>query len=227
MKQLLLDLALPTPWTFEEFVPGENAEALHFVAMMTREPLPEYAIYLWGDKGAGKTHLLRAAIKATQKNGHTAQYLDCACDSIVYPLPGCDLLAIDNVMLLNDSQQIVIFDHYNTMKEQGRNLLFAGDLPPMLLPLRPDLTTRLGWGLVYELKGLSDEDKRLALQTRAQHLGFILTDEQTAYLLRHASRDMPSLMTVLTVLDQLALAKHRQITLPLLKDALQEGNLCA
>jgi DnaA family protein len=220
MKQLILDLALPAPWTLDNFICGQNAEALHFVAAIAYGPLPDTSLYLWGGSGAGKTHILKAATRASEQQGRPAYYLDCQQHPVPDDLTHYALLALDNIEHSTRENQITLFDLYNTYKEEGRNFLAAGAYPPMLLPLRQDLSTRLGWGLVYELKLLSDTDKFTALKLRAQHLGFVLSDELVQYLLHHATRDLPSLMQVLTQLDQLALTQHRSITLPLLKEVL-------
>ena len=216
MKQLILDLALPVPWTLDNFICGQNAEALHFVAMIASMPLSDISLCLWGGAGVGKTHILKAATNASEHQGRSAYYLDCQHNAIPDNLNDYALLAVDNIECLNSDNQIVMFDFYNTFKEDGRNFLAAGNASPMRLPLRKDLATRLGWGLVYELKPLSDIDKFLAIQQRAQHLGCILSDDLIHYLLRHATRDLPFLMRVLTQLDHVALMLHRHITLPFL-----------
>ena len=91
----------------------------------------------------------------------------------------------------------------------------------MLLPLRDDLTTRLGWGLVYQLKTLSDADKAAALQRYARRLGFELGEELVDYLMRHAERDLPSLYRKIANLNALSLSKQRPVTLSLLREALK------
>ena len=72
---------------------------------------------------------------------------------------------------------------------------------PLHLKLRDDLRTRLGWGLVYQVHVLSDEEKAQALVQHAHSRGFVLPSEVTQYLLRHGRRDLPSLMAVLDALD--------------------------
>lgn len=221
MKQQILDLALPEPWTLQNFIFGQNEELLHQIAVAAYGPLPETSLYLWSMSGAGKTHILKAATLASNQQGRAAYYLDIKTNPLPDNLADYQLLAIDNISALNENDQIRIFDLYNTYKESGNNFLVAGEMPPMLLPLRRDLSSRLGWGLVYELKTLSDTDKYSALQQRAQHLGFALSEEVTQYLLRHTARDLASLMQILAKLDELALTQHRHITLPLLREVLQ------
>lgn len=221
MQQLILDLALPAPWTLQNFICGQNEELLHHIAAIAYGPFFASSLYLWGSTATGKSHILKATTHASNQQGHPAYYVD---GQSVLPaaLEDYALLAIDNIHCLNESDQIRAFDLYNTYRESGRNFLAAGNTSPAFLPLRKDLSTRLGWGLVYELKPLSDTDKFSALQQRAQHLGFTLSDEVTQYLLRHTDRDLPSLMLLLTKLDELALTQHRHITIPLLKEILQK-----
>jgi DnaA family protein len=92
---------------------------------------------------------------------------------------------------------------------------------PARLQLRPDLLTRLGWGLVFQVHVLSDDDKRVALKRHAAARAFDLRDEIVEYLLRHLKRDLPSLMAVLDALDRYSLETKRPITLPLLRQLLQ------
>jgi len=84
------------------------------------------------------------------------------------------------------------------------------------------LRTRLGWGLVYEALPLADEEKPEALATYARQRGFDLSAEVIDYLLSHGRRDMPSLLAALAELDRLSLASKRAVTVPLLKQWLQQ-----
>ncbi len=86
-----------------------------------------------------------------------------------------------------------MFTLFNGLRERGGHLLVASRLPLAALPLREDLRTRLGWGLVYELTPLADADKPAALAAYAQARGFRLADEVIGYLLAHGRRDMGAL----------------------------------
>ena len=65
------------------------------------------------------------------------------------------------------------------------------------LKLRADLKTRLAAGLIYQVHGLNDAEKAAALRGHADARGFRLSQEVADYLLRHAERDMPSLLALL------------------------------
>jgi DnaA family protein len=150
-------------------------------------------LYLWGAPGTGKTHLLSSVT---------------------------DLLSVDDVQNLNAAAQAELFDAYNQAKFDGSQLVVTGDRPPRLLPLREDLRTRLGAGLVYELQPLSDAEKRQALLAAAQARSMPLNHDLLDYVLTHLSRDMRSLMALLNALDHYSLANKRLVTVPLLKEIL-------
>jgi DnaA family protein len=131
--------------------------------------------------------------------------------------------AVDDVEQLDEAAQIALFNLYNQMRDSGGMLLVSGKESPLHLKLRDDLRTRLGWGLVYQVHVLSDEEKAQALVQHAHSRGFVLPSEVTQYLLRHGRRDLPSLMAVLDALDVHSLSLHRAPSVPLLKEVMQQG----
>ena len=92
------------------------------------------------------------------------------------------------------------------------------------MPIREDLRTRLGWGLVYQVHGLSDEEKIDALSKSALARGLSLSPGVLPYLLTHFRRDMQSLSAMLDALDRYSLETQRPITMPLLRELLQLGD---
>jgi DnaA family protein len=106
------------------------------------------------------------------------------------------------------------------MRDNGGILLVSGKKSPLHLKLRDDLRTRLGWGLVYQVHVLNDDEKAQALSQHAKAKGFELPHEVTQYLLRHGRRDLPSLMAVLDMLDEYSLRLHRAPSVLLLKEVM-------
>jgi DnaA family protein len=100
--------------------------------------------------------------------------------------------------------------------------LAAGRLPPVDLPLRDDLRTRLGWGHVFALQPLSEAETRAALRREADRRGIFLSDEVMDHLLTRFERDLGTLMALLDRLDDYSLARGRAVTVPLLKLMLAE-----
>lgn len=220
MKQLLLQISPAFVPTLDNFVVGRNAELLQTLHQLLAGNNNERAIYLWGETGSGKTHLLRAWVAAAQAAGLPA-LLVAAGDAIpVCPGEGA-LVAVDDVELLDGAGQIALFNLYNDLRDESGVFVSSGPCAPSQLDARIDVTTRLGWGLVYQVQSLSDEEKELALQSHARELGFDLPQEVLDYLLRHGRRDLPSLLTVLENLDRITLEQQRPVTVPLLRQLMQ------
>jgi len=200
-RQLPLDISPAAEPTFDSFIAGANAEALERVRALAAGNLHESIVYLWGEPGSGRSHLLRAAARDNPS-----------------------LVVADDVETLDAAGQQALFVAINGAREGQAAVLAAGSSAPAGLALREDLRTRLGWGLVYQLKPLSDAEKALHLRAEAHRRGLRLTDEVVWYLLHHLPRDVASLNAVLEVLDRHSLARQRPITLPLIREALSEEN---
>jgi len=204
MQQLPLAIsAAPAP-TFRNFVEGANAEALQRVRELAEGRLREAVVYLWGAPGSGRSHLLRAAAGAAT--------------------PERGLTVADDVEALDAPAQISLFNAINRAREGSGAVLAAGKAPPGQLALRDDLRSRLGWGLVYQLKALTDEDKARHLRAEAEQRGLRIPDEVIWYLLKRLPRDLPSLNSAIEVLDSYSLSRQRHITVPLVREALKIGN---
>jgi DnaA-homolog protein len=216
MQQLLLNLDLHRPPSLSGFVTGRNAELLAALREVEARLPRERFLYLWGEHGAGKTHLLQAV--AANQDVFISVSKDTRIDAALSDAP---LVAVDGVDSLSKAGAIDLFNVYNGMRETGGVLLASGPCPPARLKLRPDLRTRLGWGLVFQVHTLTDEEKIAALQAHAKERGFNLGHEVGQYLLTHWRRDMLSLFAALEALDKYSLELKRPITLPLLREALK------
>lgn len=215
MQQLLLDLLPAHPPTLDNFVVGGNGQALAEFANWLVQNGGVTSCHLWGESASGKSHLL------------TASGFECH-DAVLDPsLAASDdhpyQLAIDHVDRLDESGQIKLFNLFNRIKNAGGQLLTAALQPPAHLDLRDDLRTRLGSGLICRLHPLSDREKTAALAAQAESRALKLPPEALDYLLRHAPRDMRSLSALIVALDRYSLEHKRPITLPLLREVLQEN----
>jgi DnaA family protein len=233
MRQLLLDLSAEPLPDFETFVVGRNAEACYLLkqvglataggdgpkaaASTSISTSNDRFVYLWGEDGAGKSHLLRAL--AAAGNG---RYIGANASGAAFDYdPAVALYLIDDCEQLSAAAQIDAFNLFNRIREQAGFLVSAGDSAPAQLKVREDLRTRLGWGLIYRIQGLSDEEKIDALSQAAAARGMILSPGMLPYLITHFRRDMRSLSAMLDALDRYSLETKRPITLPLLRSLLQ------
>jgi DnaA family protein len=199
MQQLVLDIGPAAEPDFDNFIAGPNAEALARVRGLADGSLREAIVYLWGDPGSGRTHLLRSAARRNPR-----------------------LVIADDVESLEPAAQQQLFAAINAARDGAAPVLAAGGLSPAGLALREDLRTRLAWGLVYQLKPLSDAEKAQHLRAEAARRGLRLPDEVVGYLLTRFPRDLPSLNGVLDALDRYSLAAKRPVTVPLVRQALEK-----
>ena len=213
MQQLLLELAPPPPPTLDNFSPGKNGAALKAL----REALEdgERFVFLWGQSGSGKTHLLRAFAGAKSRSAYVQ-----AANADWARTGNLAAVAVDEVSRLDDAGQIALFDLCNRLRASKGALAASGEAPPARLGLRADLRSRLASGIVLQLHPLSDADKAAALHAHAAARGIALDGELIRYLLTHFDRDMGTQIAALDALDRYSLQRKRPITLPLLKEAL-------
>ena len=212
MRQLILDMAPGETPRLQDFVVGRNAEVLATLQQWVRGESPERFVYVWGEPGAGKSHLLQALCPA--------RYVAAGPDTRFAPDPA-PLLLVDDVERLCAAGAETLFHRYNERRDDGGRLLASGPCPPSQLSLLPDLATRLGWGLVLRVHALDDPEKMAALQARAAHMGVSLPQEAARYILTHWTRDTSSLFALMQELNRWSLSAHRAIiTIPLIRDAL-------
>lgn len=211
MQQLILDIRPAPQPTLENFIAGPNLELINLLKQWQAGETTEKSLYLWGPPGSGKTHLLRAL------TGQPDALLWNGLDDIPADIR---LFALDDVEQLTQSSQIKAFSAFNHARSEGKLWIAAGENAPAGLTIRDDLRTRLGWGLVYRLKPLSDEDKQAALILHANNLGFELEPAIATWLLTRHGRDLGYLLQVVEALDRYSLQTRRRITLPLLKSLL-------
>jgi DnaA family protein len=213
MRQLILDLLPESPPTLDNFVTGGNAETLALLTEWLAGTRTDTSFCLWGEAGSGCSHLLQASGFA---------YIDATLDPALNGAANEPQLAVDHVERLDESGQIALFNHFNRLKMASGMLLTAASQPPAHLALREDLRTRLGSGLICRLQPLSDAEKAEALAAQARERALKLTPEIIDYLLRHAPRDMRTLSSIIIALDRYTLEHKRAVTLPLLRELLNE-----
>jgi DnaA family protein len=219
-EQLIFDLGQPGAPTLASFVAGRNGEVVAALARMARGDVPETCLVLWGSAGAGKSHLLRGCAEAARAAGRAV--LCCSPEQAPGEPPEPHaLVAVDDLDRADAAAQARLFTLYNALLASGGQLVGTAAVPPARMSLREDLRTRLGWGLVYEVLPLTDDEKTAALDALARERGFVLPRDVVAYLLAHGRRDMASLVATVSALDRHSLATKRPVTLPLLREWLQ------
>lgn len=227
MKQLVLDMGLPTGPSLKNFCIGPNEAALAHLKLWLgdsngtlRSPVPTY---LWGSSGSGKTHLLKALRSALQQQGASVGWLDAGVQAPADFDERWSCVLMDDVHAFNVDQQQAAFNWFVHAQTLQLAVLSTGALPPADLKLRDDLRTRLGWGHVFALQALSEPERRAVLRQAADDRGIFLSDEVMDFMLTRFSRDLGSLMELLELMDGYALQTQRAITIPLIKSMMDNA----
>jgi DnaA family protein len=226
MTQLTLILDLPLSPTLDNFTVGDNGSLLHALRQLShyvsqcvhqsatpKDPLSadKRCIYLWGQEGVGKSHILEAL--ATHAN---TSYLH---PKHIFWDDKTTLYCVDEIDLMNPHQQKTLFNLYNHVRERPHKaLVMAGRQPPSLMQVREDLRTRLGWGLVYQVQPLNDEARQHALFAMATQRGLVLPDKLARFILQRFARDMRSLKQLIHELDLYSLQQKKPLSIHLMRE---------
>lgn len=195
MDQLLLNIHPPSIKSLENFVIGDNFEAISIIKKFTTDKNLQF-FYLWGVQGSGKSHL-----SSVVKNNN--------------------ILVIEDIESMSDIEQIQAFSIFNNCKENGKKLFITGSNSPNNMGLRSDLASRLSWGIVYQIKALTDNEKKLALLNHSKQKGMSSNVKVIEYCMKNLKRDLHYLIATLDALDNWSLKTKKPMTIPLLKKLLE------
>lgn len=230
-QQLPLHFEFRANQTFNDFFSGSNQEIVtHLQQCITG--VGEQQICLWGKPGEGKSHLLQACCHQAQHQNLSSFYFDLSNaelpdSSMLNGLDQYDVVCFDNIDCIagNTAWERAFFNFFNQHRERGHKLVVSSSSAPNDIGIQlPDLKTRLNWGLTLKIQSLTDSDRIAALIFKADQMGFEIAPQAGRFLLTHYDRDLASLWALLEKLDRASLAAKRKLTLPFLKQILNEDS---
>lgn len=190
-------------YRLENFIVGPSNQLVHAAAeAVVRKPGNAYnPFFVYGDVGLGKTHILQAvgnAIKERYKDKKViyttadrflSDYIESVkkrtVDRMKEKYQSIDVLIIDDVQFLagKDQTQTVLYNIFNTLYENNKQIILSGDRPPKeLTALEPRLQSRFEWGITVDI-GIPDFETRLAiLQEKSRAREFILPQEVAEFI---------------------------------------------
>jgi len=229
-SQLPLGLRLADRCDFDSFFPGRNAALIRQLRALVDEGGPAL-VYLGGDPGTGKSHLLQAALRRLTDHGGTGAYLPLAMageelsPATLQGLETLDLICLDDLdrIAWETRWSAAVADLLGRAGACPTRLLLSGRQAATGLPAPEGLGFRLHLATVLELQPLADDEKIWALQARARALGLKLPESVGRWLLRHHPGDLGALSRLLESLDYASLAAQRRLTVPFIRSLLGPG----
>jgi DnaA-homolog protein len=224
--QLALDIELHLDFTFDTYSWAGNELLERQVKLALANQNDEQFFYIYGPKGCGKSHLLQAIVNNHDKGAHyipLKQAKHYGADALL-GLENGSLVCLDDLdaITADKSFEIALFHQYNQLRDSGRQKLFiTGSRPLTNTNINlADLSSRLSWGLVFQLYELDDGEKARVLIAKAKQKGLQLPEKVAQYLISHCARDMHYLQATIDTLDKASLAAQRKLTIPFVKQIL-------
>lgn len=233
-RQLTLPLDTAPVTSFATFHTSEGLDdgsgrllASRSVETFSRGELDEMQLYLWGEVGAGKSHLLTAACRNVAAAGLRVAYLPGELANQAGALDGleaCGLVCIDDLQRLDHGAEIDLFHCINRCRDTSTRLLFAADRPVERLGLAlPDLATRLNWGPVFHIEPLAGVEIVDALRREFDHRSLEASDDVLSWIIKRFPRDMRAMKKLVEQLDQASLSEQRRLTVPFVRQVVEGG----
>ena len=235
--------------TFESFVVGSGNELAHAASIaVANEPARAYnPLFVFGETGLGKTHLMHAVAHQMLANNPNAKIAYVSTEKFTNEFiraiqenklvrfrkyyRNVDALLIDDIHFLSgkESTQEEFFHTFNDLFESGRQLFLASDRPANEIErLENRLISRFQWGLVSDIQAPDFETRMAILKKKAAAMDLVCSDEIMAFLAERVSRNVRRMEGALTRIAGYNLLIDHQLDLDaverLLSDLLQEEN---
>jgi DnaA family protein len=224
-RQLALKFPSERRCTLDNFEAGPNAELIAALGRCGRGTFS--AMWLVGEPGSGKSHLLQGACHAAAGAGAAAAYLPARL--MAGGIEALDGLGDFGLVAIDDLERWVgerrweeaLLNLYQQLLARGGTLLVASRNRPLDTAVGlADLDSRLRAAQVFAIRPLDDADRARAIERLAAQRGLELGADVVAFILRRAPRRMDELIATFDRLDRGALAQQRRLTIPLAKDVL-------
>ncbi|MBP3319813.1 MAG: chromosomal replication initiator protein DnaA, partial [Ruminiclostridium sp.] len=190
-------------YTFERFVVGNSNKFAHAAAMAVAErPAESYnPLFIYGESGLGKTHLLYAIAHTIHQNHPDYRIVYIRGDSFTNELirairegknqefrdeyRSADVFLMDDVQFIagRDSTQEEMFHTFNNLYEEKKQIVFTSDRPPQeMTRMEERLKTRFEWGLTVDVKPPDYETRVAIIKNKAIRMGVELPEEVLTYV---------------------------------------------
>ncbi len=232
-------------YTFDYFVIGKSNELAAAAAVaVAQAPAKVYnPLFIYGDTGLGKTHLMQAIAHEILERKPETRITFIGTEQFTNELVGAiqsrttadfrrrfretDLLLVDDVHFLKgkEAMQEEFFHTFNALYEAGRQIVLTSDRPPSEIPgLEARLVSRFQWGMVADVEAPDLEHRIAILRQKAlrDHLELTISDEVIRFVAENVRSSIRELEGSIIKLLAFASLKHREITVELAREALRD-----
>jgi chromosomal replication initiator protein len=240
-----INALLSERYTFEHFVIGKSNElAAAAAAAVAQAPGKVYnPLFLYGDTGLGKTHLMQAVAHDVLRRHPETRITFIGTEQFTNEMIASiqtrstqefrrryretDMLLVDDVQFLKgkEATQEEFFHTFNALYEAGRQIILTSDRPPSEIPgLEARLVSRFQWGMVADIE-LPDLEHRIAiLRNKAliDHLEMTIPEDVIRFIAEHVRSSVRELEGSIIKLLAYASLKHREITVDVAREALRD-----
>ena len=237
------DLPEMEGYTFDRFIVGKSNEFAHAAALnVAKNPGKNYnPLFIYGNSGLGKTHLLlaigqyihtntpSASIAYVKGDEFTIQMVKAIKEGTVEEFHNryrkVDLLLVDDIQFIagKRSTQEEFFNTFNHFCEAGHQIVITSDRPPLEMSLLDDrLRTRFEGGLMADIQPPDLETRMAIARNKAAQLGLLLSDEAVGYIANTITANVRQLEGVIKRLTAFKELLGEQVTIETAKRAIAD-----
>jgi chromosomal replication initiator protein len=236
-------------YLFETFVIGSSNRFAHAAAVAVAEaPAKAYnPLFIYGDSGLGKTHLLHAIghyarslyqgarVRYVSSEEFTNDFINAIRDGkqdlLRRRYRDVDILMVDDIQFLEnkESTQEEFFHTFNTLHNSSKQIVISSDRPPkQLVTLEDRLRSRFEWGLITDVQPPELETRIAILRKKAAQEGLNAPPEVLEFIASKISTNIRELEGALIRVTAFASLNRAPVDLPLaelvLKDLIPDAN---
>ena len=222
MNQLGLPFSINASFLLDDFSGEKNQELVANILNLIKGKATAN-IFVYGDKGFGKSHLLQGVIIEGLKQDQKSVYLDLNDDispDIFELISDFQIIALDNVDQCNQDNEKYIFDLINKLHSTNQMIIFSSRVKPEGLSVFNDLKTRLSLASIYSLNRLDDHEIQHVIRRKLINKSLKVDQRVIDYLIKNQTRDLKKIVEIIDKLDTFSLEKKRGITVPLVRQML-------
>ena len=242
-KRIMFDPQLNSNYTFDNHIEGECNRLARSAGMAISVSPGNNAfnpLYIYGDSGLGKTHIVQAIGHEVRQRHPELQVLYVSMNkfqaqfqaaTINKEIPNfINFYQMVDVLILDDIQELsgktgtqnAFFNIFNHLQMAGKQLVLISDKPPVeLKDIEERLLTRFKWGLSAEIRIPDYDTKVKIIKTKAAHLNVDIPDDVVNYLAEHISANIREIEGAISSLIANATYMNKRITISLAKEILK------